>query len=316
LDAFFNVYKPKGPTSHDVVARLRRASGVKRIGHAGTLDPLAEGVLVVAVGQATRAIEYLADLDKAYRADVAFGVETDTYDAEGRVVAERSISHLRQEDIEAALVQFRGRITQRPPAYSAVSVGGRRLYDLARQGQPVEAPVREVDIARLDLERWAPPVATLLVECSKGTYIRSLAHDLGAALGVGAHLIGLVRLRVGGFLAHNAVSLAELEEQLRGGTWQAAAIPPDAALAHLPAVHLDEPAARRLTNGMPVAGGSSANASGQAAGGPLARALAPDGRFLGIVRREVRDSSLVFRPEKVFVSAEPPGSVRREEGKQ
>src|SRR5207249_3770224 len=128
--------------SHDVVARLRRASGVRRIGHAGTLDPLAEGVLVVAAGQATRVIEYLADLDKAYRADLTFGVETETYDAEGKIIAERPAAHLTRDDVEAALSRFRGPIVQRPPAYSAVSVGGQRLYDLARRGQAVAAPPR------------------------------------------------------------------------------------------------------------------------------------------------------------------------------
>ena len=198
MDAFFNVYKPRGPTSHDVVARLRRAErGVRRIGHAGTLDPLAEGVLVVATGKATRLIEYLVDADKLYGAGVHLGVETDTYDAEGRVLAERPVEHLTREAVAGALEPFRGEIEQRPPPFSAVSVGGERLYARARRGEMVQAPLRRVSVTRLDLLDWQPPVAHLEVECSKGTYIRSLAHDLGRALGCGAHLSALVRLRAG-----------------------------------------------------------------------------------------------------------------------
>ena len=309
MDCLFNVYKPKGPTSHDVVALLRRASGVRRIGHAGTLDPLAEGVLVVAVGQATRVIEYLADADKAYRATVHLGVETETYDAEGKVVAERPIGHLRREDVEAALARLRGRIVQRPPAYSAVSVGGRRLYDLARRGQAVEAPAREVEITRLELERWEPPLVTLLVECSKGTYIRSLAHDLGQALDIGAHLAALVRLRVGRFTVEQAVPLAELEARLREGregregTWREVAIAPDAAVGHLPELRVDAAAAGRLVNGSTLDAGPVRGA--EAGDGPASwvRVYGPEGRFLAIGRREARGGRVVLRPEKVFAAA-------------
>ena len=308
MDALFNVYKPKGPTSHDVVARVRRAGGVKRVGHAGTLDPLAEGVLVVACGQATRLVEYLAGLDKAYRAQVTFGVETTTYDAEGEVVQERPIDDLPASRIEAVLAAFRGPIQQRPPAYSAVSVGGKRLHELARRGEVAEAPLRSVEITRLDLLAWAPPVATLDVECTKGTYVRSLAHDLGQALGCGAHLSGLVRLRVGGFLAHNAVPLSDLEQRLRDGRWQAIALPPDAAVAHLPRVALDAGSAARLAHGLAVAAGAGVPpVPPDVQPGDLGRAYGPDGEFLAIVRlgRLVRQESsgydlLVWRPEKVF----------------
>jgi tRNA pseudouridine55 synthase len=296
MDALFNVYKPRGPTSHDIVARLRRASGVRRIGHAGTLDPLAEGVLVVAVGQATRAIEYLADADKAYLARVTFGVETDTYDAEGRVMAERPIEDITPQRLEAALAAFRGPLLQRPPAYSAVSVGGRRLYDLARRGHAVEAPARPVEIARLELVSWAPPEAVLEVECSKGTYVRSLAHDLGQTLGCGAHLSGLIRTRVGRFLARDAVPLEDLEATLRRVEWQGIAIPVDQALSDLPAIGLDPAAAARLTNGLPVpAGGSDLYQVGT-----LGRAYGADGTFLAVVRRGEREGRPVWRPEKVF----------------
>lgn len=299
LDAFFVVDKPRGPTSHDVVARLRRASGVKRIGHAGTLDPMATGVLLVAVGRTTRLIEYLADAEKGYLADITFGIETDTYDAEGKVVTQLDASGLTREAVEGALAPLRGIIQQRAPAYSAISVGGQRLYDLARTGQVVVAPVRTVEISRLELETWQPPVAQVRVECSKGTYIRSLAHDLGDALGTGAHLSGLVRTRIGDFHLDRAVSLADLEARLREDRWQDVALSPELALAHLPLVQLDDAGAARLGHGLSV----WLNAGSSQAAGTLARAMGPDGRLLATVRIDDVDGERVCRPEKVFVSA-------------
>jgi tRNA pseudouridine55 synthase len=279
-----------------VVARLRRASGVRRIGHAGTLDPLAQGVLLVAIGRATRLIEYLAEADKAYLADVTFGVETATYDAEGEIVFERDVSHLTQEAVEAALPAFRGRITQRPPAYSAISVGGQRLYDLARQGKEVDVPLREVEITRLELREWRPPVAQVHVECSKGTYIRSIAHDLGEALGTGGHLSRLVRTRVGRFGLENVVPLEELEARLREDRWAEVAVSPETAVEHLPPVDLDTASAGRLMHGIavPVPPGF------QIAAGTLARAMGPAGELLATVRVTAGTDALICRPEKVF----------------
>jgi tRNA pseudouridine55 synthase len=322
VDAFFNVYKPKGPTSHDVVARLRRASGVRRIGHGGTLDPLAEGVLVIATGQATRLIEYVVDTTKAYGADVTFGVETDTYDAAGKVVAERSPDGLTRAQVLAALAEFRGEIEQRPPSFSAISVGGERLYALARRGETVVAPARRVNVMRLDLESWEPPVARLAVVCSKGTYIRSLAHDLGRALGCGAHLSGLVRRQVGRFLAEDATPLEELEARLREGCWEAVAVPVEAAVEHLAVVRLDETAARRLGHGQTLPLSELGDAGDQVepgvrsdvppppdrpasgvtdlASGTLGGAYAPGGRLLGVVRLDRSGARPVWRPEKVL----------------
>ncbi len=340
MDCFFNVYKPKGPTSHDVVARLRRAGKVRRIGHAGTLDPLAEGVLVIAAGRATRLIEYLVDADKAYAAEVTFGVETDTYDAEGRVTAQRPAAHLTEAVVRQALETFRGSILQRPPSFSAVSVGGQRLYALARRGAPVVIPPRAVTISRLELVAWRPPLADLHVECSKGTYIRSLAHDLGQALGCGAHLSALVRLRVGRFASQEATPLAELEERLRDGLWQAVSYPAEAAVAHLVTVRLDAAGAARLASGQPVpfrapldgetmdgqapddqtvngreAGGQTTGVPARErqgatplegeegpASGTLGRAYAADGRFMAVVRLVRSGDLLVWRPEKVLAS--------------
>jgi tRNA pseudouridine55 synthase len=226
------------------------------------------------------------------------------------------------EAIEAALTEFRGTIPQRPPAYSAISVGGQRLYDLARKGQAVEAPLRTVEITRLDLERWAPPVATLSVECSKGTYIRSLAHDLGQALGVGAHLSALTRTRVGPLRLEDATPLNVLEERLRAGEWQAVSRDPAEAVAHLPAVQLDAAAVTRLGHGMTISlslgvpwpgryvplpsGEGQREAQGEVGGaeslvlGTLARAIGPGGELVAIVRCVAHDGALVCRPEKVL----------------
>jgi tRNA pseudouridine55 synthase len=308
LDAFFNVYKPRGPTSHDVVARLRRASGVRRIGHAGTLDPLAEGVLVVAIGKATRLIEYLVDADKLYGAWVRLGVETDTDDAEGRVLAERPVGHIGREAVAEALEAFRGEIEQRPPPFSAVSVGGERLYARARRGEVVEAPLRRVNVTRLDLLDWQPPVAHLEVECSKGTYIRSLAHDLGRALGCGAHLSGLVRLRVGDFRAQDAVPLEDLEGRLREGRWEEVARPPAVALAHLPRITLDERGVERLRQGQPVPAPEQASLAERAglpeqalpSSGTLGGAFGPGEHLVAVVRLDRGSDHPVWRPEKVL----------------
>jgi tRNA pseudouridine55 synthase len=269
---------------------------VRRIGHAGTLDPLAEGVLIVAVGKATRLIEYLVDADKLYAARVHLGVETDTYDAEGRVVAERPVDHLTREAVAGALEAFRGEIEQRPPPYSAVSVGGERLYARARRGEAVQAPLRRVSVTRLDLLDWRPPVAHLEVECSKGTYIRSLAHDLGQALGCGAHLSALVRLRAGDFRSQDAVPLDELEARLRAGRWEEVARPPAVALAHLPRIALDERDVDRLRLGQPVPAGDRDLPSS----GTLGGAFGPGERLVAVVRLDRRGDHAVWRPEKVL----------------
>ena len=186
---FLNVYKPKGKTSHDVVAILRRLTKVKQIGHTGTLDPFAEGVLPVCIGKATRLIEYLAD-DKAYVGTVKFGVKTSTYDTEGEIV-KTSCEKIAENDLENILDKFRGEIEQVPPIYSAIKVNGKKLYEYARKGEEVKIEPRHVTIFKLDLLNfdYENQIAELYIECSKGTYIRSIANDLGDDLGVGGHLI-------------------------------------------------------------------------------------------------------------------------------
>lgn len=207
---FLNVYKPRGLTSHDVVARLRRITKIKQIGHTGTLDPFAEGVLPVCIGKATRLIEYLAD-DKAYEGTIQFGSSTNTYDLEGEVV-KTSQTKVTKEDVERALNGFRGEIEQIPPVFSAIKVNGKKLYEYARKGEDVEVPSRKVTIYKLELLSFDEELqqARVLIECSKGTYIRSIANDLGERLGVGGHLVKLVRVKAGAFTIETTVPLEGL----------------------------------------------------------------------------------------------------------
>jgi len=283
--------KPAGLTSHDVVARVRRLTGEARVGHAGTLDPAATGVLPVCVGQATRLVEYLSSADKCYLTEVVLGVQTDTDDLEGAIVRTAPVPPLTPADLERLLAGFRGTLAQTPPAYAAVKVGGQRLYDLARAGRPIDAPARTVTIHRLELLAWRPPALTLLVECSKGTYIRSLARDIGAAAGCGGYVQALRRVRTGPFCLADAWSLAALAERDLVAAWPEVALPPDAFLAGWPAVELDAEEARRFRNGSAVAGPAGTGAT-------LARAYGPGGLFLGTARYDAVAGC--WRPDKVL----------------
>ncbi len=280
--------KPIGPTSHDAVARVRRAAGLRRVGHAGTLDPLASGLLLLGLGLAARFLEYLVGLDKSYETTIRLGQSTTTYDAEGEVTAERPVG-VTAEQIAAALAAFRGLIRQRVPPHSAVKRDGRPLYESARRGQAVELPERDVVIHALDLLAFDPPHLTLRVACSSGTYIRSLAHDLGAALGCGGHVAALRRTAVGAFAVADAVPL----DGLTAESVAAALLPPAAAVAHLPRLDVDESEALRLSLGQRLPA---------AAGAPPGRAAAfgPGGRFLGVV--EVDGD--VIRPRKMLAGTD------------
>ena len=276
--------KPVGPTSHDAVARVRRAAGLRRVGHAGTLDPLASGLLLMGLGPAARFLEYLVGLDKTYETTVLLGQATTTYDAEGEVTAERPVD-VSAEQIAAALAAFRGPIRQRVPSHSAVKRDGRPLYESARRGEVIDLPQRDVVVHALDLLAFDPPLVTLRVACSSGTYIRSLAHDLGAALGCGGHVVALRRTAVGVFSVDDAISLDILTPEsvvvhLR---------PPAAAVAHLPRLDVGESDALRLSVGQRLPAAADALPGNAAAFGP-------DGRFLGVV--EVDGD--VIRPRKML----------------
>ncbi len=210
-----NIYKPKGFTSHDVVSKLRGITGMKKIGHTGTLDPMAEGVLPLCLGKATRIAQYLTDGDKEYLATIKLGQETDSLDAEGTIIKECPVPNLSEEKIIEALLKYTGAIKQKAPIYSAIKKDGKALYKYARSGQEVQAPVRDIFIYKNDFLSYDAKEKVLQIKtlCSKGTYIRSLARDLGQELGTCAHLTGLLRTKSSAFLLENAVSLERLEEE-------------------------------------------------------------------------------------------------------
>ena len=231
--------KPVGMTSHQVVQEVRRGIGMRRVGHAGTLDPRASGVLVVLVGPAVRLSEYVSAGDKRYQAIIRLGNATDTYDAEGRFLGEEQEVNVTEEAFEEALKSFIGAIEQTPPPYSAVKVKGRKAYELARKGEEVKLKPRIINVYHLELLEWAPPEAVVDVHCSSGTYIRSLAHDLGQKLGCGAYLVGLRRTKSGHFTLRDAVPLRKLKEAFVMGDWYQYLIPAADALLDWPAVILN-----------------------------------------------------------------------------
>jgi len=290
-NGFFNVDKPLGLTSHDVVAKVRRVykqhTGSQKVGHAGTLDPLATGVLVVCVGHATRLSDYVMHTTKRYRATVTLGVSTETYDAEGRITAQNPVDHLSQADVEALFPTFTGHILQVPPMYSAIKKDGKKLYELARAGETVELEPRSVYIERLEVLSWQEGVFVLDVVCGAGTYIRSLAHDIGAMLGVGAHLSGLVRVASGSFTLENAVSLDVL---LEGEAWRTYLISPLDGLAQYPRLALLPEEAHALRNGQVIS-------QRQPMGDGLVLGILDDGYLLAILAPEGE----WLKPHKVFL---------------
>jgi tRNA pseudouridine55 synthase len=284
---FLNIDKPAGLTSHDVVARVRRLAGKGvKVGHGGTLDPAATGVLPVALGGATRLIEHLADADKGYEGLVRLGVATATDDAEGEVIATAPVPALTDAQIEAAVAPLRGKIMQVPPMYSALHHEGRRLYDLAREGRTVELAPRPVVVHSLSWAREGRDGLRIAVACGKGTYIRCLARDIGAALGCGAHLAALRRTFVGPFQLDAAVPLDALLAD--PGSLPARTLPPETAVITWPAAALDAAQAARLRNGMPLRLPELP--------GERARAHGPDGALLALLRREGE----LWRPDKVL----------------
>ncbi len=275
------VDKPAGCTSHDVVARLRRVFRVRRVGHAGTLDPDATGVLLVGVGRVTRLLRFLSEAGKSYRGEVVFGVATDTLDAAGEVTVRRPMT-LDRDEVEAAAAKFVGEIQQVPPMVSAVKVGGRRLHELARRGEDVERAPRTVRIDRIEVEAFAGgdhPRATLRVDCGSGTYIRSLAADLGEALGGVAHLAWLRRLQVGTFTLDEAHTLEEV-----AAAPTEVLLPPLEAVRHLDRVDVDAAVARGVSHGATFPAAVFAGGSGSSGGDPVA-VVGPDGGLLALYDR-------------------------------
>jgi tRNA pseudouridine55 synthase len=308
LDGVLVVAKPAGPTSHDIVALVRRVTGTRRIGHGGTLDPFASGVLPLFLGRATRTAEYHLGDPKTYKATVCFGATSTTDDLEGEL---RPVPGKPSRDtVEQALARFRGRITQRPPVYSAIKVSGRRAYAMARAGEQPELIPRAVEIIRLDLVRWDDsdperPIAELEIECSAGTYVRSLARDLGEAVGSGAYLCALTRTASGGFTLAEAVSIEDLRAAASDGSNRVAALlrPTDTGLEQLPVATVNDADVAALSRGQHVRAGGDLRADAtyrlkDEAGALIAIAKLENGRFA---------------PDKVFVDARRAQPLSRED---
>lgn len=282
------VDKPSGPTSFDTVERVRRALNANRAGHTGTLDPLATGLLPVCLGTSTRLARFISDADKAYRGTLLLGVATDTLDAQGEITAEdppEAVAAVTAKALASAIAAFDGPITQRPPAYSAIKVDGERLYARARRGEAVEAPERQVVIHQLELVEFDPPRVVFDVRCSKGTYVRTLAADIAAKLGLSAHLIALRRTAVGALDVAEALPLTTIEAEPERA--EAARLTPAASVAHLPTVHASPALVRHLQQGRrrPVPDAPLG----------LCRVLAPDGALVAIIEARGAEPADIVR---------------------
>ena len=295
LDGILVVAKQPGPTSHDIVALVRRLTGVRRVGHGGTLDPFAAGVLPVFVGHATRLVEYHLGDDKEYRALVSFGARSTTDDLDGELTPTGSAPT--RAKVEDALASFRGEIEQIPPDYSAVRVAGRKAYELARHGEKPELRPRRVTIHRFELTDWdeaepTRPVAAVEVRCSAGTYIRALARDLGEQLGSGAHLAALTRIASGPFTLEQARPLEEVRSTLASGRAAELLLPMDTGLESYPVLTVGDQDVTSLARGQQLRRGRDAGAEG------LVRVVDESGRLVAMAR----DDGGLIKPEKVFVS--------------
>ncbi|MEM0979576.1 MAG: tRNA pseudouridine(55) synthase TruB [Cyanobacteria bacterium P01_H01_bin.58] len=296
MSGFLNLDKPVGWTSHDCVAKVRRLLRQKKVGHGGTLDPAACGVLPIALGRATRLLQFLPG-EKAYRAVIRFGITTTTDDLEGEVLASQAATTLTWEMVTSLIPCFIGTLEQIPPRYSAIQVRGKRLYELARQGKAVEMPVRTVVVDSITPQQWQPgefPELTVDITCGSGTYIRSIARDWGNQLGTGATLVALERTASSGFTQAESLTLEQLESQLNQDDFRP--VSPAIALRHLPQITLDAESALRWQQGQKIAHAGSANAS-------FYRVHDADSQFLGITEWEPmpeNNKAIKLLPKTVF----------------
>jgi len=295
INGILNIDKPPSITSMDVVRVVKRLIGAKKVGHAGTLDPLATGVLPICIGQATRLVEHMVTGEKIYRGRIELGITTDSYDSDGRIIDSQNPSEITRKDFERVLQKFVGEIDQLPPMFSAVKYQGKRLYQLAREGIEVARQARKVNVISLHLIDWAHPSATIEITCGKGFYMRTLAHDIGQELGCGAHLSSLTRIRGGPFEISTSISLSELEELIVSDKWLDYLEPPDAGAKDLRPLVIDNNSEKILANGQPIAARLSEIKTEHA---ETRRLYAHDGRFVAIARY---DRSLTqWKPIKVF----------------
>jgi tRNA pseudouridine55 synthase len=292
------VDKPVGMTSHDVVQAIRNGTGLRRAGHTGTLDPRASGVLVILVGPAVRLSEYVSASDKRYQAIIRLGGSTDTFDAEGKVTLSKDPLTVTEEQFDKALQTFVGEIEQTPPPYSAVKVQGRKAYEMARQGEEVDLTPRKITVHHLEVLEWAPPEVVIDVHCSSGTYVRSLANDLGVMLGCGAYLVGLRRTKSGRFSLRDSVPLRKLQEAFTAGNWYQYLIPAAEALGDWPAVELNPDEVEGVRHGHRV----------KVVGEPTetkVRGVSTQGELVALMEIVINeDGSREWQPKKVFFTSD------------
>ena len=291
INGILNINKPPARTSQDIVSFVKHLSKQRHVGHAGTLDPIATGVLPICLGQATRMSPFIMENHKTYIAEITLGISTNTYDSEGTVVQQKDPSYVTKAQIDELLPTFTGKILQKPPAFSALKQQGKRLYELARAGIEVETNAREVIVYRLELLEWNPPCLIIEVECGKGTYIRSIAHDIGQSLGCGAHISALIRTKYGPFNIEDSVSLPQLEDAFNHEYWQELLYPMDIVINDWIAVIVTPEQERDILNGrtLPYSADNTET---------RCRAYSSDGRFLAVLR-SLPDKA-TWQPDKVF----------------
>jgi tRNA pseudouridine55 synthase len=292
------VDKPVGMTSHDVVQAIRNGTGLRRAGHTGTLDPRASGVLVILVGPAVRLSEYVSASDKRYQAIIRMGSTTDTFDADGRFTRTDLPINVTEPQFEEALKTFVGEIEQTPPPYSAVKVQGRKAYEMARQGEEVELAPRKITVHHLEVLEWAPPEVVVDVHCSSGTYVRSLANDLGAKLGTGAYLVGLRRTKSGRFSLRDAVPLRKLQEAFHAGSWYQYLIPAAEALADWAVVELNPDEVEGVRHGHRVKAAADAKPG-------MVRGVSTQGELVALLELVTGEDEVpAWQPRKVLFTSE------------
>ncbi len=300
------VDKPVGLTSHDVVQIIRRGTGIRRAGHTGTLDPRASGVLVVLLGPAVRLSEFVSAADKRYQATLRLGTATNTYDGEGRITRPTSAVNVTEEEFTEMLTKYQGEIEQTPPPYSAVKAKGKKAYEQAREGKPVELKPRKINVYNLEVLEWAPPETVLDVYCSSGTYVRSLANDLGEDIGTGAFLIGLRRTKSGRFTLRDAVPLRQLQDAFLAGEWSRYLIPAAEALGDWPGIELDGDQVEKVRHGHRIPADENAKELVDPANHPyaeednlgLVRAITEQGDLVAVMHFVEEDQE--WQPRKVF----------------
>jgi len=292
------VDKPVGMTSHDVVQAIRNGTGLRRAGHTGTLDPRASGVLVILVGPAVRLSEYVSASDKRYQAIIRLGSTTDTFDADGKFTRSDMPVNVTEAEFQDVLQTFIGEIEQTPPPYSAVKVQGRKAYEMARQGEEVELAPRKIQVHHLEVLEWAPPEVVVDVHCSSGTYVRSLANDLGEKLGTGAYLVGLRRTKSGRFSLRDATPLRKLQEAFHAGNWYQFLIPAAEALADWTAVELSPDEVEGVRHGHRVKAAADAQPG-------MVRGVSTQGELVALMELTAsEDGTPEWQPKKVFFTSE------------